>query len=1022
MLYSLYIDGKQVDLASNVDISLTYTSVDLSSPEAVKNSFSKSVELKGTLNNNRIFGSIYKLDRSTINDDDILTGINFDSRKRTPFVLYYNGEIVESGYFQLDEININNKAITYSITLYGELGNFFYNLQYDEGEDERKLYDLTFEDEEEFDDRSTNKWNADFILNGWYNLGLTNNDVNQSDAKLPTHIVAVPTYSGYYDDFDNEKVAVNLTDANSDISDILNNTTGADGSSHSNVGNINNWALITAPRDLDEWELKDLRCKYQRPAFKTSWVLEAISNPENNGGYTLDWDEDILNSPYYKDSWCLRNRLTSDTDDDLAAANYMEFDMGGNKILSYYGTVNTTGFAMMDTDGNTSFSYDSESSCFVNAFNIKIETPQLDKSSQFLTCWENALWEIGPYAYQFGPFGSRSVICVSGLEIHLTFQDVTRNSSITKTTFLYSCLKPGEYNYVQSTAMKNLLAYVESQYDSMQNLTLSKCDANHSQWFFNDVTYIDESNWADGDKIQVILGVVSKRYMATVDGENYTMLHYDSYDESINLDDYLFIDPVLGKRVFFGGIKLREGQTNKYIIRDDAKIRDNKSITVTNNTSYQSGVMTDYLNENNEFVLSKRKLFNNDDVTPFTFLTSFTKMLNLKYLPDIGTKTIHIMPFNKFYQNEIIDLSKDIDRGDTITITPNVAEHLYYKWQLSENENYVTDIIKDTYGINVGEYIKNTGYQFSRDTSEVMDDLIFKNTALYLQNSIFYSKIPLVSDPDNYPYNFPAILLSPTYTQTFYSTTNGDSVEVDKIGKGGNYNSPLYRKTDDVPKLCCFDSDNNEVDDLDLVLVYFDGIHDCSTNEYILSENIQTIIKMNDYNNLHIYSNSTDYLSDFTNDSGKIKFINQLPLFHKALNYKYLLDFNQPQYSFVSDANKYKETDNIYGRYWGNYIDDLYNVDNKKVELKCFLKNKPYDALRKFYWFDNSLWMLNEIDDYDVSSPEPVDCTFIKVNDIQSYIGNYVEVEEVTTSSEESTSSSEEEPTTIIEEPTTTVD
>lgn len=41
--------------------------------------------------------------------------------------------------------------------------------------------------------------------------------------------------------------------------------------------------------------------------------------------------------------------------------------------------------------------------------------------------------------------------------------------------------------------------------------------------------------------------------------------------------------------------------------------------------------------------------------------------------------------------------------------------------------------------------------------------------------------------------------------------------------------------------------------------------------------------------------------------------------------------------------------------------------------------------LRKFYWFDNSIWILNKIDSFDINSNNTVRCEFIKVQDMNNY-------------------------------------
>ena len=54
-----------VDLDDQSFILFNYTMEDLSNPTIVRNSFSQQVTLKGTPNNNRIFGDIFRLDRVT---------------------------------------------------------------------------------------------------------------------------------------------------------------------------------------------------------------------------------------------------------------------------------------------------------------------------------------------------------------------------------------------------------------------------------------------------------------------------------------------------------------------------------------------------------------------------------------------------------------------------------------------------------------------------------------------------------------------------------------------------------------------------------------------------------------------------------------------------------------------------------------------------------------------------------------------------------------------------------------------
>lgn len=62
-LVKLYISGKEVDCSESLSLPITYSLEDLNNPTIVKNSFSKTISVPATKNNNKIFGEFFKLDR-----------------------------------------------------------------------------------------------------------------------------------------------------------------------------------------------------------------------------------------------------------------------------------------------------------------------------------------------------------------------------------------------------------------------------------------------------------------------------------------------------------------------------------------------------------------------------------------------------------------------------------------------------------------------------------------------------------------------------------------------------------------------------------------------------------------------------------------------------------------------------------------------------------------------------------------------------------------------------------------------
>ena len=63
----LFINGNEVEFETEPKILFTYQETDTSNPTVVKNSFTKSVQIPGTPNNNHIFGHYWDISRNLIN-------------------------------------------------------------------------------------------------------------------------------------------------------------------------------------------------------------------------------------------------------------------------------------------------------------------------------------------------------------------------------------------------------------------------------------------------------------------------------------------------------------------------------------------------------------------------------------------------------------------------------------------------------------------------------------------------------------------------------------------------------------------------------------------------------------------------------------------------------------------------------------------------------------------------------------------------------------------------------------------
>ena len=145
-MIELYIENRKIDLADDLEINYTYESIDPDKLSSVKNSFSKTVNIPGTPDNNITFGHIFRMDKYISVSSPQNIGNGYDPHKKVNWFINKNGTLINRGYCTLDNIVIKNeREITYQLTLYGGIGEFFYSLSYNEDGSPKTLYDVFFD-------------------------------------------------------------------------------------------------------------------------------------------------------------------------------------------------------------------------------------------------------------------------------------------------------------------------------------------------------------------------------------------------------------------------------------------------------------------------------------------------------------------------------------------------------------------------------------------------------------------------------------------------------------------------------------------------------------------------------------------------------------------------------------------------------------------------------------------------------------------------------------------------------------
>ena len=284
----LWISNKRADLSDASFILMTWTQEDLGNPSVVKNSFSKQITLPGTPANNDIFGGIFRNDRVTQYAQAEQTGRFFDPTRKTDFRIYNAlGEVVESGYLRLNTVTRKgDHVVEYKVTLYGGLGSFLYGLSYDDAGEKRTLAGLNFIGSNDSDGEFDFTLNATSVRAAWTRIA----EAADALSTMWDYINFAPCYNG---------LPGGTFDANKGVLDVV------EAGLSDGAGTVDGQAIVALTKEYTEWDTRDLRSYLQRPVVRLRALIEAIADPDNNGGWTVNLDPDFFDSdnPYWNKTW-----------------------------------------------------------------------------------------------------------------------------------------------------------------------------------------------------------------------------------------------------------------------------------------------------------------------------------------------------------------------------------------------------------------------------------------------------------------------------------------------------------------------------------------------------------------------------------------------------------------------------------------------------------------------------------------------------------------------------------------------
>lgn len=713
----LFLNGKEVFFSEPPQINFVYQRTDYTNPTVIKNSYTKTVTIEGTPENNKVFNSIYNLERTQgVNDE-----FYFNPSKRVPFELFENGDILEQGYAKLDKVNRQGYKIEYEITLYGGLGDFFYGLSYYEQEGTENGKKLTLGDLR-FTDDTGKEIDLDFTINrdtvndAWDKVGSHNWIDNKWDI-----INFVPAYNGLPKNFDCDKVLIEPAGTeNTDMRKI-------DGSTVSDVkgfpvsdgdyGLYRGYALGQLNRELTEWEMRDLRSYLQRPVMSVKGLFNGI---ENATKYKLDLDKDFFryDNPYWSDAYFTLPMLTNLENKSEFKGSYVIMD-DKPEIRNGY-----------DYRYRLRASFGDDVYKGVNSVKVRFRP----------TIWvRNAFAErLYPSFYPSGNLLSR---VYGGCTAQLIGYDGTNNPvASSDIIFMTSTAKHGKY--VNSRSLN------EMPFDSIVSGGLPIQDEGYfvkvDDGQTSDDVVITKSGLYPTEPAPVIPDV------PLIDGWDETLFTYQGETQYKWYRDL--------------NLSLDAGQQEiAYVVLRFTFVNDDKKfvgVLATSNTEKVSrderfdimdnkGVVGRYIGGDMEIItpdeicsnayISKKKLLSSIDGTPCDFLLSYCKLFNLYFEKDIYSDTIRIRHRSNWYDGEVIDIDKDIDRTKDIEIKPISFDNKFYDFKYNDKNRCEAD--EDYFlekGVVFGTQKVDTGYNFDSSSNDLLKGTVFNNSVQIRETSKYF--------------------------------------------------------------------------------------------------------------------------------------------------------------------------------------------------------------------------------------------------------------------------------------------
>ena len=1009
------VDSEWVNIELNDTVALTFQMTDYSKPEAVKNAFSKSIEINGTTANTAFFRPILDLSSTIVTLDPCL---------KIDAMLTVNGSLFDSGYITIDEVTRKNGEFTFSVTYYSKAGQFLYNLQSradteysaDSAMTDMLLPDLYWKlpsDDgarilslaEEKKDVTIFELNASFIYNNWASLNTYSPEWDKyADEKeyerglsvmdeFYNNFAVVPMINGKYDTASpskslwycpNEEQMSKFGVPLGYVSDSLG------------------WIQAEMPRDMNEWEMNNIVALEQRVGVRMSKFLDVVSYPENNGGYEVDFSG-AKSDEYVK----------SVIDNSFIVMPKIEVNDDTNIFENDYTAVNSDTIILSPSTSD----YYVELPQPENIFNWKSVDLQLDMYLKL----DMAFTYKDPLNLWMTVVGSNGGGTITNMAADFSFIIVTidyysQQTGHTEKNYCVTSCKEGAAADVTLCANK-FRSFLQARYDAGVSTKYENKmrDALSNIVIFNPVYRPGETQneyknnkyytkWQNEKPIRMsIKGIDKTKTTVKVRCDTQRVTWYN-----IENNNPVYNVPILKK--ISAVMRYQNSSGGDLYDRGDVDLVNSEMMCVYDSANDYESEFYNTENVQTEHVLVKKQTLFPEDVTVCDLFLQFIKTMNLRLYYDVNKDVIKVDTIKSIMTGETVDLTDKIDMASDIKIKHNFYDFNIMNYEFEQNDNYPNYLYKQNTGRSGNtSYMYRTrlvtGNTVNDDNADYMDDNKIQTCADYNLSSNYFS-----------PDAIAPMLKGASCKISYMTAAAAGDYETEEAEKQWN----LQKKyTDCTPKLCMMDKDEGAIDGmvwcfyagkvqlmnklqvsnaLPVMNQITDGLCFCRFQDHVWAEGVVTgLVRLNpNENGILGYNIGTMPLFSVYhyNKDGNMPVWTEtvadgqrkLVVTENASLPKWSLCWSTPQFTF---SNMDVPEDNIYTMRFQDVNNDVYQ--HRSFTMTCSVRlsgnENITEMMKRFYWYENRLFVLNKVEDYVAGQAGLYQCEFMAVNEKSNYIG-----------------------------------